>query len=275
MHYCHLLGLYKIQIKTLLPGAQKCLKGFLVLQTGIHRGPFLLRWFKPSGLWIPCIGNREFKFEECACLAQQAEHMLIWKTEQETELNLAERAALLRKGKRLWRRLKSSTCWRNVHKLDVEHTLLSSVSPLFLSKIHESNKGNKTTSLPAQKAFGVWATDTWDWQPGGKQSQVYLQAVRCNSSQPSHGLPHGHIFSWWIFVYKLNPGSGWAWMWGRVLLSPACILLFPLSEAGTQQSVKRASEKTPTVSCYGWQGLTVTKIPAPRTSMIKFACEKR
>lgn len=217
MSYCHLFGLYKIQIKTLLPEAQKPWKGFLVLQTGIHRGSFLLRWFKPSGLGIPCIANREFKFEECACLAWQAEHMLIWKTEQETELNLVERAALLRKGERLWRSLKSSTCWRSVYKVGVEDTVLSTVSPLFPSKTHESKKWNKTTGQPAQKTFGAWAIDTWDWEPGGRQSQVYLQAATCNSSQPSHGLTDGHIFSyficsWWIFGNKLNPGSSWAWM---------------------------------------------------------------
>lgn len=242
MHYCRLFSLYKIQIKTLLAEAQKPWKGFLVLQTGIHRGSFLLRWFKPSGLGIPCIENREFKFEECACLARQAEHMLIWKTEQETELNLAERAALLRQGKRLWRRLKPSTCWRNAHKLCVEDTLLSTVSLLFLSKTCESIKWNQTQicqhERPLVHELLTHGTENLEesrarfvsWQP---DATVHSPPMGCQMDTYFHG---GYLAINWSQAVA-------EWMWGRVVLSPACTLLFPLSEAGTQQSAKKSIRK--------------------------------
>lgn len=131
--------------------------------------------------------------------------------------------------------------WRT-HYLALSHSYSSARPVKAASEI--------TTGLPAQKTFGAWAIDKWDWQPRGKQNQVYLQADRCNSSQPDP-----HIFSWWIFGNKLNSGSGWAWRWSRAVLSPTCILLFPLSEVGTKQSAKKASENTlrPAMAGKDWQ----------------------
>lgn len=147
-HYWHSFWLYRTQIRSLLPEAQKPWKGFLVLQTWIPRDSFLLNWFKPSGLGIPHPANGEFRFEECVRLSWQAQHVLIWKTEQETtELNLAERAASLKKEGEAygwdWNLLPIEDVLIN---WVVEDTLLSTASSIFLNRTRKSNKWNNKSA---------------------------------------------------------------------------------------------------------------------------------
>lgn len=99
------------------------------------------------------------------------------------------------------------------------------------------------------------------WQP---DATVHSPPVGCQMDTYFHG---GYLAINWTQAVA-------EWMWGRVVLSPACTLLFPLSEAGTQQSAKRASEKPPAVSCHGWEGLTMSKISTPRTSISDLLVKK-
>ena len=150
--------------------------GFFVLQTGIHRDSFLLNWFKPSGLGIPRTVNGEFRSEECLCLAWQAQHMLIWKTEQETtELNLAE--SHLGRGKVYgWDR--NLLPIKDVFTKQVWRTYHSALSHPSSSEGPIKATSEITTGLPVKKTSNAWARTGRDWKLGGKQSHLYLQATR-------------------------------------------------------------------------------------------------
>lgn len=59
--------------------------------------------------------------------------------------------------------------WRT-HYLALSHP--------YSSARHIKATSEITTGLPVKKTFGAWAMVEWDWNLGGKQSQVYLQATR-------------------------------------------------------------------------------------------------